>query len=817
MRLFCFTLLLLIGPLALLAQDHVLVVPANCGGNITHTATTAGDDCALRPGNDYLYQVVLPYNATWTFSVCNATIPANYDSYLYLTDALCGGTTLAFNDDACGLSSRIIYTGGPDTLYLAMEQYANNANTYTYTLSVSSGTPPVSVACPPADTSLTGVLSDYTALGTVTGGFPPYTLVQSPAPGTPLVAGNTLVQLLVTDSCGVANNCAFNVGFFPCVNGLLAAPGFYDSSTVNQQNTCALRPSKDFTVQVDIPCDGNWIFETCGGNTDFDTWIHLGTTCCSADLGSNDDNCGLQSRITANGLTAGTYFLTVEGYANAGAGNFTLHVYEDEAPVVVCPPFLLPDPSGVFLDYTAQVAVTDNCPAGLTVIQSPAPGTPLAPLFNAVTITAVDASGNSASCMFNLGECLDGAIEALSCGPASLPLTTYQDNCPFRNGPDFTVAVVLPHLGNWTFTNCGTTAFDSYMYLSSGCCSGLIQSNDDACGVQSRINWTGGPDTVYVTMEAYNQQDPYSCVLYVYETSPVAVACPGTQVLNTCLMPDFTALATVTDPCPASLAQTPAPGTPLPTGDSTLVTIVATDVSGVEGTCTFWAVAPPAPEVEIEGDSLICVFETAELGFSGTPVFFSWSNGATTNPIEVGTGLYYLVVVDANQCIGLDSFMVAQYPSPVPQIQQTGGTLYEVNGPFSTYQWYLEGSLIAGATDSAYTPTASGFYQVEVTDTNGCPGLTVGFPFLYIVGLEEHSDGKPQPQAWPNPTDGLLYLRGFPSDRPLLVLDATGRTVRTLPVGDGALGRLDLKGLSPGIYVLSCGEAKVKVVLRGGE
>lgn len=373
------------------------------------------------------------------------------------------------------------------------------------------------------------------------------------------------------------------------------------------------------------------------------------------------------------------------------------------------------------------------------------------------------------------------------------------------------MAVVIPHFGNWTFTNCGTTNFDSYMYLSSGCCAGLIQANDDACGTQSRINWTGGPDTVYVTMEAYNQQDAYSCVLYVFESSPLTLSCPGNQVLGTCLLPNFTDIVTVTDTCGATLTQSPAPGVPVLPGDSLVVTITATDISGVEGACTFTAYAPPAPSIEILGDSFICVFDSTELSFLGNPAYFSWSTGETTNTIVVQEGLYYLVGINIEQCISLDSILVVQWPSPVPLIQEVGDTLFEVNGPFTTYQWYLEGSVIAGATGPFYVPTESGFYQVEVTDTNSCPGITVGFPFAYVVGVPNSMAPENMLRAWPNPTSGALHVKGLRTGEVLRIFDATGRLLRSVTPAATDFS-LDLGGLPSGLYWVENGGNRVMVV-----
>lgn len=54
----------------------------------------------------------------------------------------------------------------------------------------------------------------------------------------------------------------------------------------------------------------------------------------------------------------------------------------------------------------------------------------------------------------------------------------------------------------------------------------------------------------------------------------------------------------------------------------------------------------------------------------------------------------------------------------IPTISVSNGTLSSTSA--TTYQWYLNGDAISGATSQTYTPTASGKYVVRITDANGC-------------------------------------------------------------------------------------------------
>ena len=70
-------------------------------------------------------------------------------------------------------------------------------------------------------------------------------------------------------------------------------------------------------------------------------------------------------------------------------------------------------------------------------------------------------------------------------------------------------------------------------------------------------------------------------------------------------------------------------------------------------------------------------------------------------------------------------------------------------------------------------------------------------------------------RVWPNPTGGQLSLKPVGYARAIVVVDATGRTVREviLPAGDG---EMDLTGLPAGVYRLrdAAGESGVSVVVR---
>jgi PKD repeat protein len=91
---------------------------------------------------------------------------------------------------------------------------------------------------------------------------------------------------------------------------------------------------------------------------------------------------------------------------------------------------------------------------------------------------------------------------------------------------------------------------------------------------------------------------------------------------------------------------------------------------------------------------------------------------------------------------------ITVYPYPAPQgITQSGDTLFANTGA-TTYQWYYNGNLIAGATDYFYVAPSGGDYNVVATDENGCEVEAVIFNVIASASFEVKGL---EFEAFPNP------------------------------------------------------------------
>ena len=138
---------------------------------------------------------------------------------------------------------------------------------------------------------------------------------------------------------GVNDGCAYTISddqltsevtFTPPCSATqsMIAPGTITGSTENAPTNCNFRVPvfstvKDNIIEVEIPCDGEYTFSTCGSS--FNTWMAISYQCCFLPFASNDNSCGEQSEITVD-LLAGTYYVLVEGFLWDDEGDYILNV-----------------------------------------------------------------------------------------------------------------------------------------------------------------------------------------------------------------------------------------------------------------------------------------------------------------------------------------------------------------------------------------------------------------------------------------------------------------------------------------------------------
>ena len=149
--------------------------------------------------------------------------------------------------------------------------------------------------------------------------------------------------------------------------------------------------------------------------------------------------------------------------------------------------------------------------------------------------------------------------------------------------------------------------------------------------------------------------------------------------------------------------------------------VTVTNVLGCVASKETQVTVNTLPVVTFSGDTAMCAGNTVTIT-AGGGTGYTWSTGANTPFIIVGTGGYYKVTVsNENNCESVDSIYIKVNPNPEVQVS---GPAYICNGNVATltasgantYQWSTNES----ATSISVAPTATTTYMVTGYDAKGC-------------------------------------------------------------------------------------------------
>lgn len=284
----------------------------------------------------------------------------------------------------------------------------------------------------------------------------------------------------------------------------------------------------------------------------------------------------------------------------------------------------------------------------------------------------------------------------------------------------------------------------------------------------------------------------------------------------------------------ASLTSNKSPGSSFPNG-ITNVTYTATDVNGNFTTCSFTVtVAAPVYTVTPTGSSAFCIPGGVKMTVSPAGDAYQWYknnvviSGATKATFtSKGTGSYFCKVTSSTCGINNSNTLTttgiakpAAVISPFGNVTICSGqtiTLAANTGTGLTYKWKKGSAVIAGATNSTYTASQAGTYQVIVTNSAGCSNTSV--TAVVKIGCKEfiNAAGKINLNVFPNPSDGYFYAAistdaSTPST--IQVADLLGRVIFREVVNDCTEIAIDLRGNPSGIYFVSLQSNETRIVKK---
>ncbi|MBL7952921.1 MAG: gliding motility-associated C-terminal domain-containing protein [Flavobacteriales bacterium] len=130
-------------------------------------------------------------------------------------------------------------------------------------------------------------------------------------------------------------------------------------------------------------------------------------------------------------------------------------------------------------------------------------------------------------------------------------------------------------------------------------------------------------------------------------------------------------------------------------------------------------VVTPLPVIELGPDAMICPGTTVTLDATTAEATYTWNTGEHTATLDVAAGIYD-VTVTANNCTSTDNITITEWPAATvdlgPDVTLCPGTqlILDAARPGASHVWQ------DGSTNSTYTVTTGGTYDVELTDVNGC-------------------------------------------------------------------------------------------------
>jgi len=248
--------------------------------------------------------------------------------------------------------------------------------------------------------------------------------------------------------------------------------------------------------------------------------------------------------------------------------------------------------------------------------------------------------------------------------------------------------------------------------------------------------------------------------------------------------------------------------------NTTTYTVTGTNAGGCTSTAQVTVTVNSLPVISASGTSPICEGEATVLTASGGATYL-WDNGAgsgaSVSVSPISTTTYTVTGTDANGCVSTDQINVSVNAAPIPTVTMNGGTLQ--TGTYASYQWYVNSTAIPGATGSTWNYTENGDYYVEVTNGNGCSGVS-STTSVMDASLAEATTSKFS--LYPNPTLNEIYVDFGKEVNNITIhlMNSLGQLIYSEDKVSGTLFMHSMQDMATGIYYLEIQEGESISTMR---
>ena len=460
----------------------------------------------------------------------------------------CMGNTMIMQ--TMGIPTGNSYPSGMTTNVFEMTDGNGNSTSCMFTVTVSDNENPT-LSCPTdfmvtSDMDQCGATVDFMIMSNDNCSGEILQQISGLPSGATFPVGTTTQVFEVTDAAGNMISCMFDVTVVDQSNPTIDCPN--DITVNNTPGLC--EATVNFTVDFDDNCAGTSLMQIAG----------------------------LPSGSTFPVGTTTNTFQVMDAAGNSVSCSFDVTVVDNESPFIDCPSDITvnndPDECGAIINYVVPTG-TDNCPGSSVSMTTGMSSGSLFPIgTTTVTFMVTDASGNTATCSFDV-TVNDDSPPTINC-PGDYMVSTDPDICGAElnfpisfndNCPGYTVLQVSM-LGDGDVFPVGTTT--------------VAYQITDASGAMTSCQFD-------VTVEDLTPP-VIACppAMWVFNLDPGA--CDGIINFN----------ITVTDNCDPNPVIMQTAGGPLQSGDvfpigSYPYSYMASDVSGNTSNCDFTIVVAEYP------------------------------------------------------------------------------------------------------------------------------------------------------------------------------------------------------------------------------
>ena len=246
------------------------------------------------------------------------------------------------------------------------------------------------------------------------------------------------------------------------------------------------------------------------------------------------------------------------------------------------------------------------------------------------------------------------------------------------------------------------------------------------------------------------------------------------------------------------------------------VTLTATNANGVSTPYVSTISIISNPTV-VPITASVCTGQTGFIGVNTNANLVAWSTGQQGLSVGVSSNVNavynYTASLGACNTTGSSTLYVNVAPQ-VPTVILMPGYL-STTVVATSYQWYLNGSAISGATASTFTPTADGYYSVWVANGN-CLSSSPSIQ-LTITGLKEFASVFSNITIGPNPVkdDLILVFDKITKEEVFYeIQNNLGQTVGKSSIKPALESRISSNNLAAGVYFLNLSQGNMRAVYK---